>query len=97
MELQNMVAADFYPGMWPRRQGGREEGREGRREGRKARKHSKHSSHPLYLPFPPLGVDLSAMREVLDQQSFDKILSFPELSRFIDQDPYLSKVLRTPK
>jgi len=37
------------------------------------------------------------MRDILDAQSFDKILSFPELSRFVDQDPYLAKVLRTPK
>ncbi|KAM3567729.1 hypothetical protein VYU27_010132 [Nannochloropsis oceanica] len=56
MELQNMVAADLYP-----------------------------------------GVDVSVMRDILDAQSFDKILSFPELSRFVDQDPYLAKVLRTPK
>jgi len=96
MELQNMVAADLYPGTW----GGREGGREGEREGgtkEMQRSNFTRSSHAPHHSFSSLGVDLSVMRDVLDAQSFDKILSFPELSRFVDQDPYLSKVLRTPK
>jgi hypothetical protein len=36
MELQNLVAADLYPGMWGAREGGRKGGREGERESREA-------------------------------------------------------------
>jgi len=96
MELQNLVAADLYPGTWGGREGGRGGGREGGREGEQ-RSDSIRSSHSLHYFSSSLGVDLSVLRDVLDAQSFDKILSFPEFSRFIDQDPYLAKVLRTPK
>ncbi len=61
-----------------------------------ARRMLRYSLSPSFS-FPLPGVDLDLMRGVLDQQSFDKILSFPELTRFVDQDPYLSKILRTPK
>lgn len=42
------------------------------------------------------GVDLAVLEELRANANFDKLLSFPELDRFIDQDPMISNIFRTP-
>ena len=43
------------------------------------------------------GVDIEKLKELRDNANFDKLLSFKELGRFIDQDPIISEKLRMPK
>ena len=43
------------------------------------------------------GVDGAVLKDIRDNANFDKLLSFPELSEFIDQDPYISELMRAPK
>lgn len=45
------------------------------------------------LHFP--GVDVSVLREVSENHTFEKLLSMPEVMRFIDRDETLSKLFRS--
>jgi hypothetical protein len=60
--------------------------------------HNNANTKNIYINkyiYTQTGVDVDRMRDILGELSFEKILSFPEMSRFIDQDAYLSKVLRS--
>lgn len=58
-------------------------------------------SHTLTsTPNPPktkTGVDARVLREVAANHNFDKLLSMPEVMRFIDRDETLAKVFRDPE
>jgi len=43
------------------------------------------------------GVDSDVLKNILDNASFEPLLAFPELADFIDQDPYISEVMRTKR
>jgi len=51
----------------------------------------------LPLLFIHTGVDTRALEAVRDSLNFEKVLNMPELARFIDQDSYISDVMRGKK
>ena len=53
---------------------------------------------PMFSPtHQPTFTPVQALKEARDNMSFDALLKFPELHRFIDQDEVISKIFRTPK